>query len=334
MKRPYIIIAALCGLSILAGCNRISSSDVEDVDSAESFVFTDTDVYDTEWSEQSVNIITETPYIASEKSIIDETFVNTRIESNMDELVSDHWGDFNVLSNDDECSLKEGAVLYEESLTTFIETSTSPSETAEQNKSIITDMDYSFFDNSLFIGDSICSGLKVYNNLLDVSHVAARGNVGTWSVNNYTYPYDSQSVQEMPYIDIVSMKQPENIFIWMGMNDLYVIDEETRNENIQSMANAILEVSPNSKIYLVSITPISNTHKWAINSAGQQKITTYNAAAKEYCSLSNITYIDVYDPLCINGELGAEYDGGDGLHLSEKAYHVVLTTIINSLQVQ
>jgi lysophospholipase L1-like esterase len=188
-----------------------------------------------------------------------------------------------------------------------------------------------YYSSSLFVGDSICSGLKLYAGLLNTENVAARGNVGTWSIDTYKFQYMSNSTKELDAASIVKLYQPEDIYLWMGMNDIYVVSEDKFVSNMLSLAEKYHELSPKSRIHIVSISPIIKTHKWNVNSNGNNRINEYNAAVRDATEdVEYLDWINIHD-LLVNSEgcLCSDYDGGDGLHLSQAAYKKVLSGIID-----
>lgn len=213
----------------------------------------------------------------------------------------------------------------------YDETSVSMSDNVKVIKKIKYVTYAEYFRNSLFIGDSICSGLKIYRDLLNVENVAARANVGTWSVNTYTFRYSSATTAELDCYSIAGMYLPKDIYLWMGMNDINMVSEEKFVANYAAISDRLHEVSPNSKIHIVSISPISQNHKWNYNNHnGTNKILRYNAAVEQaFADSEYVDFINIYDSLTDQyGFLGAGYSGGDGLHLNGNAYKAVLNRII------
>ena len=195
-------------------------------------------------------------------------------------------------------------------------------------------LDINFADrykDSLFVGDSICSGLKVYSGLLPVENVAARGNVGTWSLNKYTFPYMSGSSLELDCYSIAQLYQPADIYVWMGMNDLFMVTADVYAQNLKDITDRLRQVSPNSRLHVVSISPISKWHKWSGGGrSGIDRVAAYNAAAADMFAGSTVDVISIYDSLADSeGFLGSAYDGGDGLHLNGTAYRMVLSEIVS-----
>lgn len=189
-----------------------------------------------------------------------------------------------------------------------------------------------YFGSDLFLGDSVCSGLKAYG-ILNIKNCAARGNIASWNINDYTFQYEN-STNELPAADIIKKYQPRRIYLWCGMNDINVISSEERINNIQSICESYKEISPKSKIYILSITPIAKDHKWNEGEGGNKRIDEYNEEMKNYCEDSDdLSYIDVGDSIKNNdGYMDDSFSGGDGLHLNQSAYYNIMDTIIAKLK--
>ena len=187
-----------------------------------------------------------------------------------------------------------------------------------------------YFSRSLFIGDSICSGLKVFSGLLPVENVAAAGNVAARSLDSYTFRYRSDSYAELDAYSIAELYRPEDIYLWMGMNDINVITEEKYVERLREISEKLKKVSPDSRIHIISISPITRGHRWNSGSGGTSRINKYNAAVEKACNEEGFAdYIDIICALAdSDGYLIASYSSGDGMHLGVSAYKSVMKEII------
>lgn len=337
MKKLNMITSAFFAAAILSSCAQSAEEPVKG-----NFVS-----YETTTSENS-----ET----SEKSEITTESISDKQSSDSRDTISERKAAASESSEESKTEIilnSEPEIFFEteESVTSVpeisailstTETEVPTAETEENSETASTlkkksnkknlDGNYlDFFSDSLFVGDSICSGLKVYGGLLDTEHVAARGNVASRSIDNYTFQYKNNSTAEMSALEIVEYYQPDDIFIWMGMNDLLCISDEKFTENMTNIAADYLEVSPDSRIHIVSMSPMASTHKWNINNDGNNRINTYNKKMKEICDNTDyIDFINIHDCLTNNsGYLASENDGGDGIHLSSAAYKKVLNEIYN-----
>ncbi|MGN1416249.1 MAG: GDSL-type esterase/lipase family protein [Oscillospiraceae bacterium] len=332
------IILAILVSAVLCGCGNNSDTQTSapetepDTITAETKESSDTE----EYTEQESEITEETSDI-SEESVSHETiFSPTAAASKTDELISENSTNPASETTPTETTVQSTSpTVTTTTVTTAAPVQTVPSETTfktvdkDKYKNAEDVVFSEYFSDSLFIGDSICSGLKIYAGCLNVENVAARLNVSTWGINKYTFQYKSNSTAELDALSIVKLYQPKQIYIWMGMNDLYVVSEDKYAENLCSLAKSYIDSDPGCKVYAVSISPMSSSHKWNVEMDGNNRINEYNKAVEEKCSeVDYLTYINIHDSLTDSyGYLASENNGGDGIHLSASAYKKVLTEI-------
>lgn len=215
--------------------------------------------------------------------------------------------------------------------TTVTETTTEETTTAPVPRVIVSktnwesnEWDREFMENCLFTGDSVCRALYVYNSLLTTKQVAAVGGGAARNIYDYAFKMEDN---EFTLIQAAEHYQPSVIFMWMGMNDINMTTKEEYADNLKKIATDLLAVSPDSKICVLSMTPTSDYHKWQAN----DRIQEYNLAAEEMCVNAEgmeLYYLNIYDIMSdTDGYLLPEYDGGDGMHLSELAYIRMLSYI-------
>lgn len=302
------ICLALCGCSGENGGTSITQTASE----------TDASVSELQTEETTVISTTvETTVTESEASETETITISTTAETEaVTEITSP--------AESSETAITAASFVTEEQASYLL---TSSSYTMPQNADY-SNTDFSFFDDCLFIGDSVCSGLKFHSSLLDVPQVAAKGNVGSWSIDEYTFQYE-YSLKELDCFSIAKLRQPKRIFLWLGMNDLFMCSVETREQNLLYIYNKLRECCPDSEIYLVSITPLTSDNKWAVNSDGNNRINKYNLAAKELCdNTEGFDFINVHDVLLDGESMNKRYSSSDGMHLDEIAYKVILNEII------
>ena len=184
--------------------------------------------------------------------------------------------------------------------------------------------DKDFMENTIFVGDSVCRALYVYNDLLTTKQVAATGGGAARNIYDYTFKMEDN---EFTLRQAAEHYKPDVFFLWMGINDINMTDKETYAENLKGIAEDMLSLSPDSKVVILSMSPTADYHEWNAN----ERIREYNAAAREMCENidgEEIYYLDIQDILSDEeGYLLPECDSGDGLHLSQMAYTRLLSYI-------
>lgn len=188
-----------------------------------------------------------------------------------------------------------------------------------------------------FFGESTTAHLARAGGVLDTD--AHRGRV--WRDESGTryldarilsspvFYYEGNRTEKIPFAEAVERAQPRVIVLSFGLNGItrWSRDPEAFLRNYRALIEGILARSPNTKIILQSVYPVGeNTvfslSKWELN----QQICNLNVhiekLANEY---ENTEYINTAALLfAASGALSAAFDSGDGIHLTNEAYRMIL----------
>ncbi len=170
-----------------------------------------------------------------------------------------------------------------------------------------------FFEDTVFLGDSVISGISTYGYLDNVY-----GNV------------NATSAKLEDYVSTAMANKPSKVFIMVGHNDANygTIKEETLSENIISIVEAIHKSNSSTKVYVLSITPITSAYekKTSIN-VEQSYIDTANSLIEENASANNYTYIDVASAYKDGSGYMNTDCTGNGINLTSSYYPFLLNGI-------
>ncbi|MDE5577559.1 MAG: hypothetical protein K2J11_09250 [Oscillospiraceae bacterium] len=230
------------------------------------------------------------------------------------------------------------ATVSESETETVTETEAETAETEPAPRVIVpklewTSLDWNkeFMEDTIFVGDSVCRALYVYNDLLTTKQVAATGGAAARNIYDYTFKMENN---EFTLREAAEHYKPKVFFLWMGINDINMTERDVYANNLKAIAEDMLSISPESKVVILSMSPTSDYHEWNAN----ERIRDYNAAAKEMCEAiegEEIYYLDIQDILSDEeGYLLPECDSGDGMHLSQMAYTRLLSYITVAMDVQ
>lgn len=174
---------------------------------------------------------------------------------------------------------------------------------------------------SLFVGDSTCLGFSTWE-VIDSKNVYATGNVGARNMLDYEMYYLSEPAK---FVNVLNAVKPKHIFFWMGMNDVNMTSSEEYCENYKVIIDTALKNS-DADIYICAITPISN-----LNFTEPAYISEFNDAIGHFVRKNykeRVYTVNFGEPLKnAEGILDEQYNGGDGIHLSRKAYYVAMHEI-------
>ena len=211
-----------------------------------------------------------------------------------------------------------------EEITTVPETTQSISmvstpEVIEEYKDFVLSSEYSdFIDQCVFVGDSICRGLRAYE-ILPAKNVVAAGNSAARNIYDFTFKVNGE---EMTILPALVELNPKYVVFWMGMNDVNMTTQQQYCENYNKLLTEVNSFLPDATLIVCSITPIIYTSQFTTNS----NIDSFNAAIKEFLAdKPGWYYADLTHEMknSLNA-LKTNYDGGDGIHLAPAAYYAVM----------
>ena len=210
-------------------------------------------------------------------------------------------------------------------LTTTPETEEIETTTEEIIEAVEADhYDEGFFENDLFIGDSISTGLVNYG-YLKSSNVFAQ--VGLNPETAVTKEYDGYTA-----VSKAEEMKPKRIYIMLGSNGLAYMGNTYMIQQMKLLVDALREATPDSYIYVISISPVTKAHE----SEGQETmamVNGYNKLLKDFADEEGVVYLDLCSQLQDStGYFSDKYAEVDGLHFLGTAYKKMLSFIQSSIE--
>jgi lysophospholipase L1-like esterase len=204
-------------------------------------------------------------------------------------------------------------------------------------------VDETFFDDAVFVGDSVSLKLQLYaekvreaggsclgqaqfftegglgwgNQLLDLTNKN-----GLHAEYNGTATYVEDAVYEMGV---------SKVYIMLGMNDvaLYGLDQSILNAG--SICDKIMEKNPDVQIFIESVTPmLASSETSKLNNT---IITQFNEMLQSFCQENDYYYLDISSAVSDDsGCLKKEYCGdaeGMGMHFTDAGCEVWVDYLMN-----
>lgn len=194
---------------------------------------------------------------------------------------------------------------------------------------ILDDDADSFFEKSVFIGDSVMMGFR--NFVMGQPEGFLGGPEflvsGSFSVRMALNEISKDTIHpiyqgEQHYIwDSISMMGAEKVFLFFGLNDIGMEGVEGAYENYLAVIDKIREVNQNVGIYIISTTNmLSGSEKGKLNN---DNIRLLNEKMKEYCKAGEAEYIDIASFLADeDGGLKPELCSDEYVHQTYAAYEI------------
>ena len=202
-----------------------------------------------------------------------------------------------------------------------------------------------YFDNAVFIGDSVMEGLRQYvvkqrktettlgeaKFLATIMGISIADLVGDRQIGKY-YSYKGA---EKPLEDIIIEMGVSRIFLMMGLNDLGGVKDpviEDIADQYSRLIDLLQETVPGVDIIIMTNTPKTKT-SWlpsytANRKFGNPLIDSFVGAVIGMCDSKNIPYIDVNKSLKDDsGTLPNDYSRDDYVHINDKGARVVVNAL-------
>jgi len=200
-----------------------------------------------------------------------------------------------------------------------------------------------YFDNAIFIGDSITTGYRIWREHITVSGETLGNTVifanGSYGIHNALREVSSGSIHpefggvQMRPEDAVAESGAERVFISLGLNDV-LWDLESFLDNYTLLLNRIINKNPGAEIIILPVPPYM--HEAQPSPDRNARIAEYNNALIVLAYEMGLSFIDSTAPLrCENGGLKEEFcgdplPGGQGCHWLPRAYGEVLRFIVEN----
>lgn len=201
---------------------------------------------------------------------------------------------------------------------------TSPTASTGARLGETADMGQDYLDKFIFLGDSTTYGLGYYDIVPETQvWTPASGTLtlSLWSAATIVYPDDGS---ELAIKDAVAKKQPEYMLITLGVNGISFMDEEYFITEYTKLVQTVQEASPNTKIILNSIYPVSASYP-AENGITNEKIDAANTWVERIANSLGVKYLDSESVIKdSNGAMPDNYSNDKALHLNADGFDLVI----------
>ena len=203
-----------------------------------------------------------------------------------------------------------------------------------------TQVDDSYFNDAVFIGDSISYGFELYVTEKHANGETVLGEAqfltsGSLSYGNSLWDVSDESVhptyngEKMKLEDAIAQIKPGKIFILLGTNDVALYGVEQTIANADTEISRMLEVFPGAEIFIMSTTPKYSPAESDVDGAlNNADIDALNVAMRQFAVEKGYNFMNIA-PLFKDetGGLAADYCSdkeGMGIHFTSAAYDIWL----------
>ena len=178
--------------------------------------------------------------------------------------------------------------------------------------------DERYFDDAVFLGDSLTYGISSYH-ILDSAIVLAEPGIsldGAMTSKLAAFPGGEKTT----LVDAVSRYHPGKIYVMLGTNGFAYTNRDEFIKQYGKMLDILIEQNPDALIYVQSILPVCSFLSEQDSRYSNKTIDRFNSALLDLCNEKGVHYLNVAERFKIaDGSMNPRYSS-DGTHISQGAY--------------
>ncbi|MDL2219322.1 GDSL-type esterase/lipase family protein [Ruminococcaceae bacterium OttesenSCG-928-O06] len=179
-------------------------------------------------------------------------------------------------------------------------------------------IDMQYFDNVVFVGDSITQGLEMYSAGIPNAKYCAYLGVSPKGLYDGSMQKRRDGVTEVPLEALVA-HQPDNVYVLLGTNAMVGMGDEALLTYYSEMLDAFKEaLHPEVCIYVQSITPVVQGRDARFD---MDRIRALNDQLAKMAFEKGLYFVDLNEALAgDDGWMRSDYGAGDGYHMTPAGY--------------
>ena len=175
------------------------------------------------------------------------------------------------------------------------------------------EVDDSYFDDAVFIGNSRTEGFKLYAGLSNAEYYTA---IGLMVDTIFTKPYATVNGEKTTIMEALKTTDFSKVYIMLGMNELGWVYGSVYQEYYGRIIGGIREINPDAVIYIQSILPVSAEKSEKDDIYNNERINEFNALLRELAEEKEVYYVDVAEAVADEDGCLPEGASFDGVHLT------------------
>lgn len=182
-------------------------------------------------------------------------------------------------------------------------------------------VDDSYFDDAVFVGDSLTVGLGNYG-VLPAENIYA--DIGLNLDTILTKECIQTSDGSVTVLNALKLKKPSKVYIMLGSNGIAWITPEKLAEKYAAFLSKVKAELPDATIYVESILPVTAEKQAGDARYSNEAIVEYNKLLFNLAKEQKVNYLDCHTEFKMSdGTLNTEYAEQDGMHLKKVGYNAL-----------
>lgn len=181
--------------------------------------------------------------------------------------------------------------------------------------------DDSFFDKTVFLGDSRTEGLQLFSGLKHGEFYWARG-MTVFRTSSEDYRVFEVDGKEYNMVELLALKQYDNVYIMLGVNELGY-PAESYESGLGKLLDKVLELQPSAVVYLQVMPPLNDAmcrQNGLASYINNENLSKFNEAIVRQAAAKRVVLLNTAEAYTgPDGQLPAEL-ANDGCHFSYGGY--------------
>lgn len=175
----------------------------------------------------------------------------------------------------------------------------------------------SYFDDAVFVGDSITTGIELYGVMKSTNVIAETG-------ANLLSVYTREAIKQedgtrITIIDALAKKQYKKVYVMLGGNEVRDEEKSSFVKRYGKLIDSVKELQPDAVCYIQSILPVTKVNNYKMDNA---RIDEFNEALMALCAEKKVYYLNVAESMKDeSGMLPDEASPADGMHFTPAYYN-------------
>lgn len=174
-----------------------------------------------------------------------------------------------------------------------------------------------FFSDAMFVGDSITTGIDLYNIVKGAPVVAYTGINSNTILTRQVFRSGSSKIT---FLQQMKKYNPKHIYIMLGINGIAFQSKEKFISGYSDFVDAVKKQHPNANIYLQSILPVTANKQKSDSRFANSKINSYNKAILKLAEEKGVYYLNVAESFKNSSGNMPGAASADGIHFGTAYY--------------
>ena len=193
-------------------------------------------------------------------------------------------------------------------------------------------VDVGYFDDAIFMGDSLADGFKDYAAWMSLKDTGALYlTQRSMTPRSFLQPGARVDAGDAGVVDVwqtITDRQPGKMYITLGTNALMAMEPSEFITSYYQLVEKIRSVSPDTTIYITTIPPTSKDYAAKESRLSKERILEANQLIAKMCTEENLSLISLYDVAAGRDGYLREEINSDGIHMTPDGYRQWLNYLI------